>query len=252
MHAGIITYQTGHLKTSQLMRKLMGKGHRITLFAFPFTLRPRKEEIGFAERPYQIVDFDVEAFCREHKIRYLKMNGWSDGNAKDLGDPGDLDTPDVFLTVIAKIIPEVFLRGRTILNCHPGLLPENRGLDAFKWCIVNDWPIGNTLHIIDEQIDRGTILARQRVPILPTDNLSDVAERAYEMEVDLQANFDRHLDNIDNGWCVGDDHPLSRTRIPVDIHDQLETLFLEKRKALVDIASDMSIRAHPADLSVEN
>jgi len=252
MHAGIITYQTGHLKTSQLMRKLMAKGHRITLFAFPFTLRTRKEETGFAVRPYQIIDFDAEAFCREHDIRYVKINGWSDGDAADLDDPGGPDRPDVFLTVIAKIIPEPFLRGRTILNCHPGLLPENRGWDSFRRCIVNDWPIGNTLHVIDEAIDRGTILARQRVPILPTDDLSDVAERAYEMEVDLQADFDRHLDNIDNGWHVGDNHPVPRTLVPPEARRKVETLFLEKRNAFVDMATDMSIWAHPADLAAKN
>lgn len=48
-----------------------------------------------------------------------------------------------------------------ILNIHPGLLPENRGLDNIKWAIVDGQPQGVTAHLIDHYIDRGELITRE-------------------------------------------------------------------------------------------
>lgn len=251
MHIGIITYQTGHLKTLQLMFKLMAASYRITLFAFPFKLRPQNQPI-FSDRPFQLIDCDIPAFCRMHGIGYVKVNGWTDDNASALGNSADPYTPDVFLTCIAKIIPASFINGRLILNCHPGLLPHNRGLDAFKWCVVNDWPFGITLHAIDEAIDRGIILHRRRVPVLSADILSDVSSRAYSMELDLMASFERYLPNLANQWQVGDTHPLSKKMVPQNIEADIENMFLEKRNRFVELSADFTVQPHSADILYAN
>ena len=62
MHVGILTYQTGHLKTWQITRSLLTKGYRITLFAFPFKLRPSQLQKNnrFKDRPDQLIDFDMD------------------------------------------------------------------------------------------------------------------------------------------------------------------------------------------------
>lgn len=251
MHVGIITYQAGHLKTLQLMLKFMAASCRITVFAFPFKLKPQKKPI-FSDRPYQLIDLDVSGFCRRHGISYVEVDGWTDYHAPALGSSTDPYTPDVFLTCIAKIIPASFINGRLILNCHPGLLPHNRGLDAFKWCVVNDWPFGITLHAIDEAIDRGTILHRLRVPVLPTDTLADVSFRAYSMELDLIASFERYLPNLANQWQVGDAHPLSKNLVPQDIESGIENMFLEKRKRFVELSADFTVQPHSADIFYSN
>jgi len=36
MRVGIVTYQTGHLKTWQMIRMMLTKGYRVTVHAFPF------------------------------------------------------------------------------------------------------------------------------------------------------------------------------------------------------------------------
>lgn len=246
MHVGLITYQTGHLKTFQLITKLLIKGFRITLFAFPFKPRDENQPI-FRDRPYQIIDLDIEDFCRRQGFDYVKVGGWKAEHAPVLGQQGKSGAPDVYMTCIAKIIPQSFIVGRTILNCHPGLLPQNRGVDAFKNCVVNGWPFGITLHIIDEAIDRGIIVRRVRIPILSNDELKDVASRAYDMEVDLMADFDRHLGNTRYNWAVGDDFPLSRRRIPADVERKLEAIFAEKRSQFMNLATDPNAHSHAAD-----
>lgn len=247
MHVGVITYQTGHLKTAEITRKLMSKSFRVTLFAFPFKPRRQNPEARYADRPTQLVDYDVPAFCRRYGIGYVPVPGWGEDFAAALGVPGAAETPDVFLHCIAKIIPPAFIRGRTILNGHPGLLPHNRGVDSFKWAIVNKWPIGVTLHVIDEAIDRGWILRRMRVPLLENDRLDDVWRRAYDVETDLLANFDYYLHNRARDWFVGDTHPCSHRLIPREIDAEIEQVFMQNRAELIAASTNLNIHEHPAD-----
>lgn len=232
----MITYQTGHLKTQQLMFRFLSRGWKVTLFAFPFSPRPRRTDV-YPDRPFQLIDFEVEEFCQRSGIAFVRVPGWEDCHADDL-ERSPLGRPEVLLTVIAKIIPSSFIAGRTILNCHPGLLPENRGVDALKWCVANQWPFGVTLHAIDDAVDRGTILHRARIPILPNDTFRAVCDRMYETEVDVMGDFDRYLPNMGKQWLVGDRYPVSHRRIPRDIDGRIEEIFLEKRSVFVDLASE--------------
>ena len=55
--------------------------------------------------------------------------------------------------ILKKEIINAFKIG--IINMHPGILPENRGLDNIKWSVVKNLPIGVTSHFIDPRIDMG-------------------------------------------------------------------------------------------------
>jgi folate-dependent phosphoribosylglycinamide formyltransferase PurN len=228
MRVGLITYQAPHKKTLDLTLKLFTRGHTVTWFAFPFGQRTPKSDAPYPDRPAQIMDFDTKAFCRQHGVKQVMCDGWSNPAVLDI------EPQDIFLTCIAKIIPGSFLDDRVILNCHPGLLPKNRGVDAFKWSIVNGWPIGVTLHAIDERIDGGTILFCRTVPILSSDTLLDVCRRAYEFECDLLANFDAHIFNLNRHWLVSDEHPVSHKRIPKHIDAVLDQVFLDRKHELLE------------------
>jgi len=41
-----------------------------------------------------------------------------------------------------------------VLNMHPGILPDNRGLDTIKWAIMKDMKQGVSCHLISKEIDR--------------------------------------------------------------------------------------------------
>jgi hypothetical protein len=248
MHVGIITYQTGHLKTWQMIRKMLTKGYRVTVYAFPFKLRTAKPgPKRYKERPDQLIDIDIPEFCRSSGVGYVSVAGWSDEFAPCIGEPGHPASPDVYLHCIAKIVPASFVAGRKILNCHPGLLPQNRGVDAFKWSIVSKWPIGVTLHVIDPEIDRGMILSRMRVPIFSNDSLAAVCARAYEFEIDLLGNFEHHLQNLSKDWAVGDGHPCSHKLIPLEIDQNLEETFHQNRGELRHLSIDPRAQPHPSD-----
>lgn len=72
-----------------------------------------------------------------------------------------------------------------IINFHPGLIPEARGLDAMLWSIYKDLPLGVTAHLIDENIDAGNILLKEKISIYPDDTLLDFSERLYDKQIDM-------------------------------------------------------------------
>ncbi len=72
-----------------------------------------------------------------------------------------------------------------VINFHPGLIPEARGLDALLWSIHHAIPLGVTAHLIDERVDAGTILLKQEIAVHNDDTLLDLSERLYETQLEM-------------------------------------------------------------------
>lgn len=72
-----------------------------------------------------------------------------------------------------------------IINFHPGLIPEARGLDALLWSVLKGIPLGVTAHIIDEKIDAGQILLRRKIPLYVDDTVFDLNERLMETQLEM-------------------------------------------------------------------
>ena len=73
-------------------------------------------------------------------------------------------------------------RGR-ILNIHPSLLPNYKGLDTHARAIAaGDSEAGCSVHIVTEELDAGEVLGQARVPILPSDDAHMLAERVLAEE----------------------------------------------------------------------
>tara|TARA_B100000214_G_C23681220_1_gene496431 strand:- start:87 stop:599 length:513 start_codon:yes stop_codon:yes gene_type:complete len=95
---------------------------------------------------------------------------------------------DVFVIGGAGILDIAFANGKPIVNAHPGIIPMTRGLDSFKWAIYNNDPVGNTIHLIDNEVDKGQILQIKHTLVFTTDSLETLAQRHYENEIDMLAN----------------------------------------------------------------
>jgi len=57
------------------------------------------------------------------------------------------------------------------VNCHISYLPWNRGADPNFWSHYDDTPKGASIHLIDEGIDTGDLIAQVRMEFLPGDTL---------------------------------------------------------------------------------
>jgi methionyl-tRNA formyltransferase len=73
--------------------------------------------------------------------------------------------PDAFcVACFARKLPEALLSLPRLgaLNVHPSLLPDNRGPDPLFWTFWSgDEATGVTIHLMDERLDTGSILAQQ-------------------------------------------------------------------------------------------
>jgi len=74
--------------------------------------------------------------------------------------------PDMFISIyFGYILSPTLLKipSNGTINLHPAYLPYNRGSDPNVWSIIDGTPAGVTLHYIDEGIDTGPIIAREKV-----------------------------------------------------------------------------------------
>jgi methionyl-tRNA formyltransferase len=79
------------------------------------------------------------------------------------------------------------------LNMHPSLLPHGRGKDPNFWCLVEQRPVGVTLHHVSPAIDAGDI-AFQRVLTVSWDDTGEtVYFRSQQALIEL---FDEVLDRL--------------------------------------------------------
>ena len=74
------------------------------------------------------------------------------------------------------IPPEIFDAPRLgTLNVHDSLLPAYAGFAPLNWALINGEPeVGITAHIMDEQLDRGSIILQPRVTVEATDTIGDL------------------------------------------------------------------------------
>jgi phosphoribosylglycinamide formyltransferase-1 len=73
-------------------------------------------------------------------------------------------------------------RGR-IINIHPSLLPNLRGLNTHERALVQGLAEhGCTVHLVTAELDAGPILAQARVPVLPGDDANALAARVLKEE----------------------------------------------------------------------
>jgi formyltetrahydrofolate-dependent phosphoribosylglycinamide formyltransferase len=89
-----------------------------------------------------------------------------------------------------KLVPPGVIaryRGR-VLNVHPALLPEFGGPGMYGHRVheavlaSGAAESGCTVHLVDEEYDRGAILGQRRVPVLPGDTPDTLAARVLKEE----------------------------------------------------------------------
>lgn len=221
MKLGIITYDAPHLKTQQVAARLAERDIKMCFFALPFVNRPARK-IAFHHRPEMAAGMHARDVATSVGARYQPV-----ATANEVSR----DVADLFLILGAGILPATFVRATSgrVLNSHPGIIPLVRGLDSFKWAILDGMPIGNTLHLIDERPDAGRVLTIRPTPVYADDTLASFAHRHYEREIDLMVNFADHLAEPFTS-PVGSERS-SRMRMPASIETQLPQAF-EAYKAL--------------------
>lgn len=103
----------------------------------------------------------LETLLEDHSVRWLILAG--------------------FMRILSPgfVAPR---RGR-IVNIHPSLLPSFPGRDSIREAFGHGVKLtGVTVHLVDEEVDHGEILAQEPVRILPGDTLEELEERIHQAE----------------------------------------------------------------------
>jgi len=97
----------------------------------------------------------------------------------------EADVSTICLAGYLRLLSPMFVRryeGR-ILNVHPSLLPAFPGLDAQAQALAHGVKVtGCTVHLVDELLDHGPILAQEAVAVLEDDSVETLSLRILEAE----------------------------------------------------------------------
>src|SRR5439155_8562248 len=108
----------------------------------------------------------------------------------------------IALAGFMRILKGEFLRafaGR-VINIHPSLLPAFPGLEAWKQALDYGVKVtGCTVHLVDQGVDSGPILAQETVPIRPQDTPVTLHERIQKAERRL---YTQVVGALAEGWIL--------------------------------------------------
>ena len=131
---------------------------------------------------------DPLALLREHKVDFIALAG--------------------YLRLLPQDVVKEF--PSRILNIHPALLPAFGGAGMYgervhRAVLLSGARVsGATVHYVDEEYDRGPILAQWPVPVLADDSVSSLAARVLKVEHVL---YPRVIDAVASGRWRFDSRP---------------------------------------------
>jgi phosphoribosylglycinamide formyltransferase-1 len=123
-------------------------------------------------RPREEFDAEIVSILREHGVELVCLAGFM------------------------RLLSPAFVRAfpARILNIHPALLPAFPGLDAQRQAFEHGVKVsGATVHLVDEGLDSGPIVAQEAVPVRSDDTAESLATRILEAEHRLYPRAVRHL-----------------------------------------------------------
>ena len=105
--------------------------------------------------------------------------------------------PDlVVLAGFMRILPANFVSALSpnLINMHPSLLPDFPGAHAVRDALAaGATKTGATIHVVDEGVDTGPILAQRELEILPDETEAELHERIKTVERSLIVHTVREI-----------------------------------------------------------
>ncbi|MBN2012592.1 methionyl-tRNA formyltransferase [candidate division KSB1 bacterium] len=162
-------------------------------------------------------------------LRVAMQKGLPFLQPRDLRDPANVallmeqGRPDFILSVQYDHIPGPELMQwptRGCINMRYAKLPSNRGFQPIPWALVDEQPVGVTMHWMDEKRDVGDIIASDDVDVLPDDTAHSlyfkVTQVAFQMFKhvfpQVVAGEAPRIPPSGNGHTFyGEDYPYNRT-----------------------------------------
>ena len=212
----VLTYNVPHIKTYDVLCRLKVCGYNnVQVLAKPFHYVKKFQPI-YAHRP-EGNGISTKQICEQFGYDYCEYSEKFP----------EISAGTKILVCGAGIIPQEIVKQNIIINAHPGYVPNVRGLDALKWAIIENEPIGVTTHVIGDEIDAGLIIERREISINKSDTFHLLARRVYEAEIAMLVEA---IEKVDTATIyVSGEGYIVHKRMPQNIEHQLLESF-ERRK----------------------
>jgi phosphoribosylglycinamide formyltransferase-1 len=131
---------------------------------------------------------DAPALRRASNTAVFELGDYENREARDTAMADWLQEQGVTLVVLAgymQLLTPAFLDRfpDAVVNVHPSLLPAFPGAHAVEEQLAAGIAeSGATVHLVDEGVDSGPVLAQERVPVLPGDTPATLHERIKAVE----------------------------------------------------------------------
>lgn len=216
----VLTYPSKHRKTFDVLSLLKAKGYNdVEVCAIPFSYNKKNFPL-IAHRPemnYEIPGLEEICINLGYKYKTGKLN--------DL----NIEKQRIVLIAGAGILPDDFITSHKVINAHPGFIPNCRGLDAFKWAIFENEPVGVTTHLIGDYIDAGLVIERRLIELRQSDTFHALAQRVYENEVSMLVEAIEKSDSNTLNMIYPENYKLHK-RMPQEMEKQLLSRFEDYKK----------------------
>lgn len=106
---------------------------------------------------------------------------------------------DLQIVVAFRMLPEIVwnMPRMGTFNLHGSLLPQYRGAAPLNWAIINgEKETGVTTFLLDQEIDTGKILFRDKIEIKENDTVGDIHDHLLEIGANLVL---KTVDSLANG-----------------------------------------------------
>lgn len=194
-------YHFPHKKTQDFLFRLLVEGYQIEyVLAAPWqklNLSPANIRIA----PENVGLIHPQKICQRFGINYLVF----EHNSQEAIDYLQKHQVDLGIISGARILSKAVIKAakNKILNIHPGLLPEVRGLDTLLWSIHKNRPLGISAHLLGARIDSGRLIYKEKLRLKKDDTVIDASLRLLEKQTDilvksLQVLAKKRLDQLKN------------------------------------------------------
>lgn len=177
----LFVYDFPHKKSLKGMQLLKSEGVKDI-----FVVASPKVELKFRQSKNRVAVIENEiiepiTLAKEYGWEYLVANHNSEKALKFYKKIKPTYGLILGARILSSNVIDSFSKG--IINFHPGVLPENRGLDNLKWAIYNNIPQGVTTHLIDENIDVGFEIIKELLEVDIDDTLFDINSKLFDLQM---------------------------------------------------------------------
>ena len=194
MKIGILS-QYNHPFSGYVIRKIKSKFDLECIILEKKGFNEKDKKIWYERTSNKLPNINIEDH-NDIEIKYV--NNHSDISVENIIIKKNLDLLINLGTagIIKKNIISSIAKG--ILNCHPGMLPDYKGCSCVEWALYNNDLVGNSCHLMTENIDDGPIIIREKINIQKNDSYQQIRRKVYMNSIDLQIKALKLLQNKSN------------------------------------------------------